>query len=289
MRVPADVGGALDWITNELARHDLWYGHGTDNPRDEAVALVMGVLGLPFDALRTNRALAPDQRKQLELLLTRRIADRVPVPYLVGEAWFCGHRFVIDESVLIPRSPIAELIQDRFRPWIANDPAKVLDLCAGSGCIGIACALALENTHVVLSDVSPAALEVARRNVALHRLDDRVEVREGDLFGAVPGERFDLIVSNPPYVDASDFAALPSEYRHEPALALAAGTDGLAVVRRILDEARAHLTERGVLVVEVGNSVDALVRAFPQLPFVWPDFQSGPEHDVFVLQKADLR
>jgi ribosomal protein L3 glutamine methyltransferase len=289
MRVPADVGGALDWIANELERHDLWYGHGTDNPRDEALALVMGVLGVSFDALRTNQAVTVEQRKQLELLLTRRIDDRVPVPYLVGEAWFCGMRFLIDKSVLIPRSPIAELIQDRFEPWIANEPAKVLDLCAGSGCIGIACALELENAHVVLTDLSHAAVDVARRNVALHGLGDRVEVRQGDLFEAVPGERFDLIVSNPPYVDASDFAALPPEYRHEPHLALAAGVDGLAVVRRILDEAREHLTERGLLVVEVGNSVDALVRAFPQLPFVWPDFQSGPERDVFVLQKADLR
>ena len=289
MKLPDNVGGALESICDELARHDLWYGHGTDNPRDEATALVMGALHVSFDALSTSRTLTEGERLRLETLLRRRIVERIPVPYLVGEAWFAGHRFTIDPSVLIPRSPIAEMIEDRFRPWLANEPAMVLDLCAGSGCIGIACALELTSSRVTLAELSPSAVAIAGRNVALHRVTDRVDVRQGDLFEAVRGARFDLIVSNPPYVDANDFDALPPEYRHEPTLALKAGTDGLDIVRRILADASEHLTERGVIVVEVGNSVDALLDAFPQLPFVWPDFRSSPAHDVFVLEKADLR
>jgi len=205
------VGAALEWLAEELARHDLWYGHGTHDPRDEAMALVMGVLQLPFESVAASRTLTEAEHARLQTLLRRRIVERTPVPYLVGEAWFAGYRFVVDPSVLIPRSPIAELIADRFRPWVANEPTTVLDLCTGSGCIGIACALELENADVTLTDVSEAALDIARRNVELHCVGDRVHVRQGDLFSAVRRGRFDLIVCNPPYVDARDFAAFPPE------------------------------------------------------------------------------
>src|SRR5262245_16921462 len=289
MRVPAELGGALRWIAAELAAHELWYGHGTDNARDEAVALAIGVLGLSFDeaASRGTHPLTDAQRIEIDALLRRRIEERIPVPYLVNEAWFAGHRFFVDRSVLIPRSPIAELIEARFAPWLSTEPRTVLDLCTGSGCIGITCALGLPQARVTLTDVSETALAVARRNVELHRLTDRVEVRCGDLFAPVHDQRFDLIVCNPPYVDAGDLATLPPEYRHEPRLALEAGIDGLEVVRRILADAPRHLTERGVLVVEVGNSAGALLDAYPQLPFAWPDFERA-DGGVFVLDADSL-
>jgi ribosomal protein L3 glutamine methyltransferase len=287
MRVPAELGSALRWIATELAAHDLWYGHGTDNARDEAVALIIGVLGLPLVASGATRALSSEERARIDALVRKRTDERIPVPYLVNEAWFAGHRFYVDQTVLIPRSPIAELIEARFAPWLRAEPRAVLDLCTGSGCIGIACALELPHASVTLTDVSAAALAVARRNIDLHRVGDRVDAHSGDLFAAVRDRQFDLIVCNPPYVDAHDIARLPPEYRHEPRAALAAGSDGLDIVRRILDEARRHLTEQGVLVVEVGNSAPALLDAYPQLPFIWPDFERA-DGGVFVLDAEAL-
>jgi ribosomal protein L3 glutamine methyltransferase len=290
MRVPGELGSALRWIAAELAAHDLWYGHGTDNARDEAVALIVGALGLPFEKIASwaTRALSGEERARIDALVRRRIDERIPVPYLVNEAWFAGHRFFVDQTVLIPRSPIAELIEAHFAPWLHAEPRAVLDLCTGSGCIGIACALALPQARVTLTDVSDAALAVARRNIDLHRVADRVDVHSGDLFAPVRDRQFDLIVCNPPYVDAHDIARLPPEYRHEPRVALAAGSDGLDIVRRILDEARRHLTEQGVLIVEVGNSAPALLDAYPQLPFIWPDFERA-DGGVFVLDAEALR
>lgn len=283
------VADFLRWIATRFAAAELHFGHGTDNAWDEAVALVCGRLGLPWDRLEhvLHARLTATERTGLADLAERRIADRVPVPYLVGEAWFAGRRFLIEPGVLIPRSPIAELILDGFAPWLTGAPDRILDLCAGSGCIGIACAHEFADAEVILAELDPAAADLAGRNVALHGLEHRVLAVGSDLFDAVAAERFDLIVANPPYVDGDDLDVLPEEYRHEPMAALAGGADGLDVVRRILADAPAHLTPHGLLVVEVGNSRAVLERDFPRVPFVWPDFDCGG-HGVLVIGRADL-
>lgn len=219
-------------------------------------------------------------------LVRRRIEERVPAPYLIGEAWYCGLPYLVDERVLIPRSPIAELIEQQFRPWLTGQPQRILDLCTGSGCIGIACAMQFPQAQVELLDLSFDALAVAEANIQRLEVDDRVMALQSDLFSAASG-RYDLIVSNPPYVDADDMACLPDEFHHEPELALAAGDDGLDLVHVLLKQARQYLTDDGVLVVEVGNSWPALAAAYPQLPFQWQEFERGG-HGVFVLKAADL-
>jgi len=279
----------LRFAASRFSSSDLFFGHGTDNAWDEALSLVCGYLGLPWDKLEwvLSGRLTTGERKDLASLIELRIRDRVPVPYLIGEAWFAGFRFLIEPGVLIPRSPIAELIDKGFEPWLSGEPARVLDLCTGSGCIGIACGLVFPEARVTLSDIDEAALNLASRNVAMHGVGDRVSVVQSDLFSAIPAGSFDLIVVNPPYVDADDLRSMPAEYRHEPMPALAAGADGLDLVRRILDGALAYLAPDGVLVVEVGNSAGALVEAFPTLPFVWPDFNYGG-HGVFILDRSGL-
>lgn len=269
---------------------ELFFGHGSDNAWDEARQLVLGALHLPFevaDAYLDCRVEAEEQQLLLRLI-SQRIEQRVPVAYLLGEAWFCGLPFRVDERVLIPRSPIAELIAGRFEPWLAAEPARILDLCTGSGCIGIACAYAFPQAEVVLGDLSFEALEVANCNIERHGLDERVYTVQGDGFDGLPGQRFDLIVSNPPYVDAEDFADMPAEYRHEPALGLACGEDGLDLVRRILAEAADHLSERGSLVVEVGNSQVHVTALYPEVDFTWLEFEEGG-HGVFLLAAAQCR
>jgi ribosomal protein L3 glutamine methyltransferase len=282
----ADV---LRWAATRLGRADVYYGHGTDNAWDEAVALLCGRLSIPPDKLGfvLSARLLEDERRELVRLLERRIVHRVPLPYLVGEAWFAGRRYLIEPGVLIPRSPIAELIDARFAPWLAHTPQRILDLCTGCGCIGIACAHAFPDAEVVLADVNPAALELAHRNVALHGVADRVTAVKSDLFGGLSACRFDLIVTNPPYVDAAALAAMPREFQHEPRHALAAGEDGLDVVDRILADAGDWLSSDGVLVAEVGASAPALLEAHPELPFVWPDLERGGR-GVFVLDAAAL-
>lgn len=267
----------------------LYFGHGTDNSWDEAVYLLSFALDLSPDADRSllEKTLSEHQQQQIEDLFARRISERIPAPYLTGRAWFCGLPFNVDERVIIPRSPTAELIMTGFQPWCASEPATVLDLCTGSGCIGIACAYGFEDARVVLSDISPEALEVAASNIELHKLGYRVNAVESDLFANLQGQSFDLIVSNPPYVDAEDFASMPKEYFHEPELALASGDDGLDFTRRLLREAVDHLTEQGVLVVEVGNSWVALERAFPTVPFLWLEFAEG-DGGVFLLTRDQL-
>jgi ribosomal protein L3 glutamine methyltransferase len=279
----------LRWATTRLARADVYFGHGTDNAWDEAAALLCGWLSIPPDKLGfvLSARLLDDERRELIRLVERRIVHRIPVPYLVGEAWFAGRRYLIEPGVLIPRSPIAELIEASFAPWLARPPQRILDLCTGCGCIGIACAHAFPAAEVVLADVDDAALELACKNVMLHGVGDRVTALKSDLFAGLPVGRFDLIVTNPPYVDGADLAAMPREFQHEPLQALAAGEDGLAVVERILADAGAWLASEGILVCEVGASAPALLEAHPELPLVWPDLERGGR-GVFVLDAAAL-
>ncbi len=280
----------LRWIISRFNAAGLYYGHGTDNAQDEAWYLVCGALKLPFDldGRLLDGRLTETERQQLEQLVERRISERIPVAYLVGEAWFAGLPFNVDERVLVPRSPLAELIDVGFQPWLGDvEPEHILDLCTGSGCIGIACAFAFPESRVVLSDVSADALAVASSNIERHSLSDRVTAQQSDVFSGLEGQRFDLIVSNPPYVDAEDLAGMPAEYHAEPALGLGSGDDGLNITRRILQQAAGHLNEGGLLVVEVGNSGRALDEAFPELPLTWVEFERGG-HGVFVISKDDL-
>ena len=273
-----------------LEEAGVWFGHGTDNALDEAAWLVSHALGLApdFAAEMLPRPLSEAEKAEVAALLRRRVEERLPAAYLTGKAWFAGLPFYVDLRVLVPRSPIAELILKGFRPWLAPERIeRVLDLCTGSGCIAIATATALPRAQVDASDISPGALDVALRNVREHALEERVRLFESDLFAGLPPRRYDLIVSNPPYVDAEDMAALPEEYRREPELGLAAGDDGLSLVLPMLRDAPAFLRDEGVLIVEVGNSAEALARRFPQVPFVWLDFEYGGE-GVFLLEAAAL-
>jgi len=281
----------LRWGMSQLQRAGVCFGHGTDNAFDEVLALLLHQLQLPHEQWREllDARLTTAERLGVLQALEARYRSRVPLPYITGETWFAGLPFQVDERVLIPRSPIAELIEACFEPWLGGRyPQRVLDLCTGGGCIGIACAVYLEEAEVVLSDISADALAVAQDNIRRHALEERVRAVRSDLFAGLAGETFDLIVSNPPYVDARDMAELPAEYRHEPELALAAGADGLDIARRILREAAAHLSDDGVLIVEVGNSWVALEEAYPSVPFLWLEFERGG-HGVFLLTRKQLQ
>jgi ribosomal protein L3 glutamine methyltransferase len=274
-----------------LSRARVFFGHGTDNARDEAAALVFHALGLPHVASpRLNsRRVSAAAEERADALIAERIARRIPAVYLTNETWFAGIPLYVDQRVLVPRSALAELIERRFAPWI--DPVRVhnvLDLGTGSGCIAIACAMGFTRARVDATDISKDALEVARINVRRHRLQRRVRLVESDHFSALASERYDIIVSNPPYVGERELRSLPPEYRHEPRLALAAGVAGLDSVRVLLREAARHLRPRGLLVVEVGNTETAVRRAYPRLPFVWLDFERGGG-GVFLLTSEQLR
>lgn len=281
----------IRWGTTRLALTEAYCGHGTDNPWDEAVYLVLGCLQIPFERIDQvlDARLATEEKQRVSSLFQERIKDRVPVAYLINTAWFAGMSFYVDKRVLIPRSPIAELIERGFSPWICGDEVfRVLDLCTGSGCIGIACTQVFPEASVDLVDISGAALEVATINIKKYQLDQRVKVIKSDLFAELEGAKYDLIVSNPPYVDAQDYENMPVEYRYEPSLGLVSGGDGLDCIRAILAQAGQHLTEYGVLVAEVGNSHVALQAAFPKVPFLWLDLEQGG-HGVFVLTRAQLK
>lgn len=280
----------LRWGMTQFQRAALYYGHGTDNAYDEAMGLILHTLALPFDipVPVLDARLTNAERKAVLNVLQERYQRRLPAPYITGEAWFAGYPFYVDKRVLIPRSPIAELIETGFSPWLNVDAEeyRILDLCTGSGCIGIACALYMPQAEVMISDISPEALEVAANNVERHELQERVQIIQSDLFTALAG-RFDVIVSNPPYVDAQDMAALPAEYRHEPRMALAAGDDGLDLVRTLLRDAAAHLSDSGILIVEVGNSAATLEAAYPGVAFTWLEFERGGS-GVFLLTRKQL-
>ncbi len=268
----------------------MHFGHGTGNARDEAAELVFFVAGLAHSrgAGAYSAKLSPRQIARIDHLLRRRIAERIPLAYLTRRAFFAGLELYVDERVLVPRSPIAELALHRFEPWIgARRVRRILDIGTGSGAIALACAKAFPRAQVDAADISEAALQVCRRNVRRLSLGGRVTALRSDYFSGVAGRRYDIIVSNPPYVGRDELRALPAEYRHEPELGLASGADGLDSVRAILAGARCHLEDDGILVVEVGNTETALLERFPRLPFVWPRIAMGGE-GVFLLNARDL-
>lgn len=268
----------------------LFFGHGTDNAWDEATALVLHLLHLPHDlpvSILDAKLTRAEQTLILELI-NERVEKRIPLPYLIHQAWFAGMTFYVDERVLVPRSPIAELIEKQFSPWVdASDVNSILDLCTGSGCIAIAAAHHLPDAQVDASDISQDALAVARINLLRHHLEEEIGLFQSDLFHGIPKKTYDLIISNPPYVDEYDMGILPPEYQHEPIVGLEAGQDGLDFVDRILQEAKHYLNPNGLLIVEVGNSEEALLNKYPHLNFIWPEFTKG-DGGVFILERSEL-
>ncbi|HVS27382.1 MAG TPA: 50S ribosomal protein L3 N(5)-glutamine methyltransferase [Burkholderiales bacterium] len=269
----------------------LYYGHGTHNARDEAAYLILHALHLPLGKLQLSLARRLDEKEKqvILMLLQLRIKKRIPAAYLTKEAWLGDCRFYVDQRAIVPRSFIAELLREKLSPWIVH-PHKIgaaLDLCTGSGCLAILMALAFPDAKIDASDVSSAALQVARRNVGDYQLKSRIQPIKSDLFGTLRGRRYDLILANPPYVNAQSMHALPKEYRHEPRIALAGGRDGLHLVRRILQTASGHLNPNGLLIVEIGHNRRALERAFPKLEFTWLDTSAGDEY-VFLLRREQL-
>jgi ribosomal protein L3 glutamine methyltransferase len=284
-----------DWLRYAVSRFnaaELFFGHGSSNAFDEAAYLILHTLHLPLDRLEPflDARLLPAEAKQIAQMLERRVEERLPAPYLTHEAWLQGYRFYVDERVIVPRSFLAPMIQEQMQPWLA-DPENVLnalDLCTGSGCLAVLLAEAFPDAEVDAVDLSPDALEVAQRNVTDYGLDNQITLHQGDLFASLAGKTYDLIISNPPYVNAESVAALPAEYRHEPSLALGSGTDGLDATRIILREAARHLNPGGLLAVEIGHNRAALEAAYPELELTWPEIEGGAD-TVFVITREQLQ
>ena len=281
----------MRFSVSRFSEAGLYFGHGSDNAWDESAYLLLHTLHLPLDRLEPfmDARLTGDERAAALHIIKRRITERLPAAYLTNEAWLGEYRFYVDQRVIVPRSHIAELLREQLSPWI-DDPwavGRVLDLCTGSGCLAILAAQAFPEARVDAIDLSPDALAVARRNVDDYQLGSRLRLVESNAFAEIAGERYDVIISNPPYVNAESMAALPEEYRREPELALASGEDGLDFVRIILKEAAAHLNTKGVLIVEIGNNQQELEQAFPEIPFTWLDTAAGDQF-VFMRHREDL-
>lgn len=279
----------LRWAISQMNAHTAYFGHGTDNSEDEAMLLLSDTLHLPYPIKQKylSARLTEEEKNALFTLFEKRIKDKIPVPYLIHKAWFCGLEFYVDERVLIPRSPIAELIEQQFFPWIDLSLVdNILDLCTGSACIAIACAHAFPDACIDAVDICPEALEVAAKNIQLHECEKNVILWQSDLFQALPPKKgYDIIVSNPPYVSAEEMKTLPQEYLHEPSHALVAhpnSSDGLEIVDQILKNAAQYLSPHGILIVEVGNSEQALIDKYPDVPFLWLEFARGGT-GVFLL------
>jgi len=288
-----ELGTTLDFLRFSLSaaiEANLYYGHGTDNAWDDMRSLILRSLSLPYDIDEQllHGRLTTTEKKYLCQQLEKRINQRVPVPYLIKEAYFCDLPFYVDERVLIPRSPIAELIKNHFSPWVEEDGVNhILDLCTGSGCIAIACCYAFPDALVDAVDISSEALAVAEINREKLGVEDQLHLIESDCFTQVPEKQYDIIVSNPPYVSKEEMQSLPDEFRHEPVLALETAQNGLAIVEVILHQAHRYLSEQGILVIEVGNSEEALCAAYPNVPFMWLEFGDGGQ-GVFVLTRQQL-
>ncbi len=291
--MPAELATIIDLIRYGASRFGaagLTFGHSYDNALDESTQLVLHTLHLPHDLnpVYSQARVTSEEKAEVMALFARRINERIPAAYLTGEAWFAGQSFKSDKRALVPRSPIAELIESGFEPWLGDlDMQRALDLCTGSGCIAIAMAVHAPEWQVEAVDISADALALAAENVQRMHVGGRVRLRHSDLFTGLAGERFDLIVSNPPYVTHDEVAALPAEYAHEPVLGLRAGDDGLDLALKILRAAPAHLTEHGVLIVEVGEAERALVELLPEIPLAWVEFKVG-QMGVFVIGREDL-
>jgi ribosomal protein L3 glutamine methyltransferase len=287
----ATLGEAVESLEQQFLDADLYFGHGSANAYDEAAYLVLHTLKLPLDDLESvwERRLTTNEQRELAAIVKRRIDERVPAAYLTHEAWLGPYRFYVDERVIVPRSFIAELMYDELSPWIADpaDVGSVLDLCTGSGCLAIVAALTFESATVDAVDLSADALAVAERNVGDYELSSRVSLIASDMFASLKDKRYDLIISNPPYVTGESMAALPQEYLREPQMALASGNDGLDHVRTILREAPQHLNENGLLVVEVGFNRHGVEAAFPHIPFTWAEVSAGDEL-VFLITREEL-
>jgi ribosomal protein L3 glutamine methyltransferase len=285
------VRDLLRFAVSRFQEAALTFGHGTDNAFDEAAYLILHTLHLPLDRLEPflDARLLPEEVDEILGVLSRRVHERLPAAYITREAWLADHRFYVDERVIVPRSHIAELVSERFAAWLPDPDSvlRALDLCTGSGCLAVVLAHAFPDAQIDACDLSPQALAVARRNVQDYGLEGRIELLESDLFAGLSGRKYDLIVSNPPYVTAASMRALPTEYRKEPVLALAGGEDGLDVVRRILAQARPHLSGRGILVVEVGDAREQVEAALPDYGFTWLETSAG-DGLVFLLERDQL-
>jgi len=287
---PDNLGDALERTYKTLTAADLFFGHGSDSAWDESVFLVLSAASLPLNSSDAvlGEPLSEDVWRKTLGWIRARIVDRKPLPYITGRAWFAGLEFNCDERALVPRSPLAELICNGYQPWLANQvPRRLLDLCCGGGCIGIAAAVHDESLEVVIADIDTEALALAKENIARYHLENRVRCQQSDLLDALRGERFDIILCNPPYVDAEDLSSMPAEFHSEPPLGLGSGVDGLELARQILCQVSEHLTPGGLLFLELGNSWEALDKELANLTLNWVEFAQGG-HGVLVLRSDEL-